>query len=77
MINNHSRLQVVYGLISDRRQELEAGDGPPRTDLLNSLLVSVDDEGRGALLFCNGLWLLLLASCCILDVRCTVLAFLD
>lgn len=43
--------QVVYGLINDRRQELaqegQGATGPPRNDLLNALLISVDDDGKG------------------------------
>lgn len=42
-------LQVVYGLINDRRRELSRGVGPARNDLLNALLISVDDDGQGAL----------------------------
>ncbi|KAF5834729.1 cytochrome P450, partial [Dunaliella salina] len=43
--------RVVYRLIDERRQELAAtggtAEGAERKDLLNSLLVSVDDDGQG------------------------------
>ncbi len=42
-------LQVVYGLISRRRQQLAATPAPegPPADLLQALLCSVDEEGAG------------------------------
>lgn len=40
-------IQVVYGLIGTRRAELAKGGGPQRTDLLQALLTSRDEDGSG------------------------------
>jgi hypothetical protein len=37
--------KIVYKIISSRRAEMARLSGPPRTDLLQSLMTAVDDEG--------------------------------